>query len=384
MASPNVAILVDTATGWGRRLVSGITNFARNHGQWRLWIEPRGQDEHLRVPHGWRGQGVIARVSTHTMANELAELGTPVVNVSGIELAQCGFPRVATNYDATARLAAGHFMERGYRNFAYIGPLRLSYVQRHAAAFERAVAEVNARCTLFDFHHDTRAGREWSERQRELGDWLEKLPKPAGVFSWATSAGAQVLELCRVRGIAAPDDVAVLGGDDDNLLCETTSPPMSGILVASEQIGVHAAARLDRLMKGASDDGGPELIDPISVIARGSTETLAIPDDELRQAMVFLRQHAYRSLSVDEIADAVPMTRRSLERKCQAVLGRTPLEEIRRLRIARVRELLAMTDRSVEDIAAATGFGTPEYMTATFRQFEQITPLRYRRRVRGM
>jgi LacI family transcriptional regulator len=168
------------------------------------------------------------------------------------------------------------------------------------------------------------------------------------------------------------------------LLCDTTSPAMSAVVVASEQIGFHAAARLDRLLRGRRDAGGDELIDPISVTTRGSTEAFAIDDPELRQAMIFLRHNAYRPLSVGEIADAVPMARRSLERKFRQMTGRTPLDEIRRLRLNRVKELLAMTDRSVADIADATGFGTPAYMTATFRHAERITPLRYRRQVRGL
>lgn len=380
--APQVAILVDTATGWGRRLIRGITNYARNHGRWHLWTEPRGQAEHLRVPHGWRGDGVIARVGTQQMADELTRLRVPVVNVSGIELPRCDFPRVATNYAATARLAAEHFLERGYQQFAYVGPLRRSYVRSHAGAFAAVLAEQSLACQVFDYRHELRGARAWNESQRELEEWLLGLPKPVGVFSWATSAGAQVLDLCRYLGIAVPDDVAVLAGDDDPLLCDVTSPPMSAILVASEQIGFRAAARLDRLMRKERDDSD-ELIDPISITTRGSTETFAIDDVDLRRAMIFLRQNAFGAIGIAEIADAVPMSRRSLERRFQAMLGRTPLEELRRLRLARVRELLAMTDRSIDDIARATGFGTPEYMTAVFREAQGITPLRYRRQVRG-
>jgi LacI family transcriptional regulator len=383
-----IAVLVDTATGWGRRLVRGVTNYARSRGDaWHLWVEPRGQNEHLRVPHGWEGEGVVARVGTQRMADELRGLGVPVVNVSGIELPHCDFPRVTTDYGASARLAAEHFLERGYRHFAYVGPLRHGYVRRHADAFARVVlGETAEACATFDYRHDVAHGPVWAERQRELADWLEELPKPVGVFGWATSSGAQVLELCRERGLATPDDVAVLAGDDDPLLCDTTSPPLSAILVASEQIGFHAAARLDRILRGELDklNGKAEVIDPISVTTRGSTEALAIEDADLRQAMIYLRQNAYRPVSIGEIADAVPMARRSLERKFRLMTGRTPLDEIRRLRLARVRELLAMTDRSIADIAEATGFGRPEYMTAIFRESERITPLRYRRQVRGL
>jgi LacI family transcriptional regulator len=335
------------------------------------------------------------------MVRELHELGVPVVNVSAIVLRGSDFPRVTTDTDAAAKMAAEHFLERGYRHFAYVGPLDLAHVRGHADAFGRVAETVQASYQVFDYRlgapgvrHDTGHGDgdgSWPQRQRELSHWLARLPKPVGVFSWATEAGVRVLDVCRYLSIPTPDDVAVLGGDDDPLLCDTASPPLSGVLVASEQIGFQAAARLDRLMSAtgrARGDGKAEppaeLIRPITVTTRGSTEALAIEDPELRAAMTFLRQNACNPIGVDEIADAVPMARRSLERKFHDLVNRTPLEEIRRLRLARVRELLASTDRSVADIAAASGFGTPEYMTAIFRRFEGITPLRYRRKVRGL
>lgn len=393
-----VAILVDTATDWGRRLVRGATNYAHNHGQWHLSVEPRGQGEHLAVPRGWRGDGVIARVGTPRMVRELNALDVPVVNVSAILLRGSDFPRVTTDNDAAAKMAAEHFLERGYRHFAYVGPLDLAHVRWHADAFGRAAETVQASFQVFNYKlgtpgvdHDAEGGdgtAAWPERQRELGEWLARLPKPVGVFSWATEAGVRVLDVCRYRSLPTPDDVAVLGGDDDPLLCDTASPPLSGVLVASEQIGFQAAARLDRLMsadgRGDATEPAAELVRPIAVTTRGSTEALAIEDPELRAAMTFLRQNACEPIGVDEIADAVPMARRSLERKFHDLVNRTPLEEIRRLRLARVRELLASTDRSVADIAGASGFGTPEYMTAIFRRFEGVTPLRYRRRVRGL
>lgn len=398
MHHPAVAILVDTATDWGRRLIRGVINYARGHGAWQLWVEPRGQAEHLVVPHGWRGQGVIARVGTPRIAAELTALrrdhGTPVVNVSGIRLDGVDFPRVTTDYAATARLAAEHFLDRGYRRLAYVGPLGLAHVRAHAEAFREVAAQSGEDCALFDDGADAReqavgetAGAAWAERRHHLGAWLGSLAKPVGIFSWATSAGARVLDLCRELRIPTPDDVAVLAGDDDPLLCDTTAPPLSGVLVASERIGFRAAARLDHLMRWpgrAEADGTPELVDPITITTRGSTEALAIEDPELRAAMTFLRANAYRAVTVDRIADAVPMARRSLERKFRAALGRTPLEEIRRLRLARVRQLLATTDWSIDEIARDVGFGTPEYMTAVFREAERITPLKYRRRVRGV
>jgi LacI family transcriptional regulator len=192
-----------------------------------------------------------------------------------------------------------------------------------------------------------------------------------------------VLDLCRHAGLAVPDDVAVLASDDDELLCEATRPPLSGLIVASRQIGYRAAERLDALMRGGEDRGQIEHLAPIEIITRGSTETFAIEDRELLKAVIFMRQNAYGPLTIQEVADAVPMTRRSLERKFQQSYGRSPLAELHRLRLARAKQLLVQTDHPIAGVAVASGFGTPEYLATRFRKELGTTPLRYRSITRG-
>ena len=380
--APRVALLIDTSSGWGRRLIRGVSSYAEKYGPWHIWVEPHGQEERLRLPHGWEGDGVIARVSSEKMADDLEATGVPVINVSGIELDRGRFPRITNDYDVVARLAAEHFLDRGFESFAYVGPTHHRFVRRHADAFSNRVEHLDANCPTFHLLKSGKSKRDWANRQQELGDWLVSLPKPVGIFSWGVTGGALVLDQCRYRGIATPDEVAVLAGDDDPLLCNITVPSLSGVLIASEQIGFRAAERLHAVLRGEADDGGVETIDPIQVSTRGSTEALAIEDDELRHAVIFIRQNAYRALTVDEVAYAVPMTRRSLERKFRQAFNRTPLEEIHRLRLARVRELLATTDLPMPAVAESAGFGTPEYMATIFKRELGLTPLRFRSQVR--
>ncbi len=381
---PQVAILVDTSTGWGRRLIQGVINYSMKHGPWHLWLEPRGRSEAGRLPSGWDGDGIIARVSTQRIADELSKLGKPVINVSGIELKRVEFPRVTSNYSATAHMVAEHFLERGYRQFAYVGPLRHNYVRVHAAAFQHEVELAGSRWHIFNDREPSSTSVRWQEHLEQLGEWLQRLPKPVGVFTWATSSGTHVLEMARRLGIAVPDEMAVVGGDDDDVVCNATVPALSSVLTASEQIGHRAAAMMDQVFAGHPvDNHHHETIEPIQVTARGSSEALAIEDIELRNAVIYLRQNAYKPITVDKVADSVPMTRRSLERKFRKWFQRSPLQEIRRLRIARARELLVMTDLSVADIAEASGFGTLEYMSTTFKEATGITPLRFRTQSRG-
>ncbi|MDC0935716.1 helix-turn-helix domain-containing protein [Pirellulales bacterium] len=380
--APQVAVLVDTSTGWGRRLIGGVQKYAAKHGPWHLWVEPRGRSEAMRLPTGWNGDGVIARVSTPRLADQLQACRQPVINISSISLDGCQLPRVTTNYASVAKLAFEYFCDRGYRQFAYLGPLKDDHVRRHAAEFRKETRRVSGDFFLFDHLHESMTRRNWLKRRRDLHDWIAGLPKPIGIFSWATTAGAQLLDVCRYGRIVVPDDVAVLAGDDDDLMCNTTVPPMSAVITASEQIGYQAANRLDRLMAGHPDFNEDELIDPLAVASRQSTEALAIDDLDLLRAVRYLRQHATGVVRVSEVAASVPMTRRSLERRFHDVLGRSPLEEIQRLKLERCRELLVTTGMSIANIATASGFGTPEYMTTLFRKRFNTTPLRYRSQTR--
>ncbi len=380
--APTVAVLVDTSTGWGRRLIRGVTNYALKHGPWHLWVEERGRSELMHIPSGWDGDAVIARIATPKLGDELKELGLPVINVSGIELPGVDFPRVTVNYEGGAELAMDHFTDRGYHNFGYTGPLQLRYVKRHAGTFRKAAESHGAACHEFDYRTGMSSMRQWRRRADEMGDWIASLPKPVAIFCWATTTGLQLLDICRNRNISVPDEVAVLGGDDDPLLCEAASPPLSAIVTASEQQGYLAATFLDDLLQGKQVEANT-LVDPIEITTRRSTEALAIKDDELRKAVIYLRQNAYRSLSIEDVANAVPMTRRSLERKFRQNFERTPHEELQRLRLGRVKALLAQTDLPISQVAQRAGFANPEHMATLFRKTFADTPLRYRSKVRA-
>ncbi|WP_044304056.1 AraC family transcriptional regulator [Rhodopirellula sallentina] len=380
---PQVTVLVDTSTDWGRQTISGILHYAQKHGPWHMSVEPRGRSDPMHLPSDWDGDGIIARISTTKLASELRCRNVPVVNISGIELEGIQFPRVSTDYGATAELAAEHFRTRGFRRFAYVGPLDLTYVTQHAAEFERRTANDNLPLKQFNYAHESMASQRWRRQRQRLEKWLAELEKPIAIFCWGTAASCQLLDVCRGQQIIVPDQVAVLAGDNDDLIAQATVPPMSAILNPCPQIGFRAAERLEELMSGGYDNGKPMQIAPIEVVTRGSTDILAIEDEELYAAVRFIRENAFGELTVEQVARSVPMARRALERKFVESFGRSPLSEIRRLRIARVKQLLATTDLSISKVADASGFGTPEYMTSVFKKETQLTPLRYRSKTRA-
>ncbi len=380
--TPHVAVLVDTATGWGRRVVRGIGRYVRKHGPWDIWIETRDQHAALRLPAFWHGSGIIARVPDLATARHVATAGVPVVNVSAVQLKGVQLPSVITDLQASARMAAEYLLDRGFRNFAYCGIEWWSYTEYHRRGFAKVLGEAGFSCDVF--HPGYRRGPRTAVhiQQRDLIRWLQPLPKPVAVLTWTTKCGHQVIQACRRGKLLVPEQVAVLASDEDELLCEMCNPPLSGIALTSERIGYEAANLLDRLMQGQQPPEEPTLIEPAGVVTRQSTDTLAIDDIDVANAVAFIWRHAAEPIQVKDILREVPVSRTRLEQRFREVLGRTPSEEIRRVHFERAKQLLAETDMPVPEVATASGFGSREYLSYVFKSQTGLSPQKYRSRVR--
>lgn len=371
---PRVTVLIPANSGWGRGVIKGITMFANRHGPWQLHVEAEG--ERRTLPRGWQGDGIIVRISTPAVARAMAARAVPMVNVSAIQLdkSAASIPRVCNDLRACGTMAARHLLECGLRHFGYVGLPKLAYVKEHCDAFATAVGEAGYGCQV----HALGADDETTAKAGRLGAWLRSLPKPVGVLTWANAQGRAVIDACRRAHLLVPEDVAIISGDDDQLLCESCLPTLSAIGVAAEQIGLKAAELLHLQMTGRSLPPTPIAVAPLGIVTRQSTDTFAIDNHDLLMALGFIRENATRAIRVEDVLDAVPMSRRTLERLFQEQLGRSPAEEIRRVRLDRAKHLLATTDLPVPKVAAACGFRTGHYLATVFRQETGITPLKYR------
>ena len=380
---PQVALLIDTATDWGRRVIRGVARYAQQQGGWNLWLEQRCQYAPGRLPPRWRGDGVIARVADRAMAQHLARASGVVVNVSTARVPGAKFPTVTANLQAAAKLAIDHLLDQGFRHFAYYAPMALSFVEDHHHSFVRILAESGYSCSLLQAPAAKRPGEGWQRHHKKLVNWVRDLPKPVAVLTWTGRRGRDVIYACRELGLCVPEQVAVLGADDDTLLCETCNPPLSGVVLTSERLGFEAAALLDRLLHGAKPPARPVLLEPSRIIVRQSTDTLAIDDEDLARAISFIRTHASSAIQVNDVLRIVHLSRRSLDRRFQQTLGRTVAEEIRRVHVERARHLLADTDMPVPKVAAAAGFGSREYFAHAFKLQTGLSPQQYRNRIQA-
>lgn len=377
----HVAVLIETETSWGARVIRGIAHYAEKHALWHLLIDPRDHEQRSAIPEGWRGDGIIARISSRTQWQQIREKNLPVVNVDDVFEGLDRVGTVVTDEPERARLALEHLVGRGFDQFAYFAPPSHRYSKHRGEAFARAVAELGYECN--EYQPGYRAGRKigWEEQQRRVNRWLAALPRPIAILTVDAHHARQLAEICHFGGVRIPDEVAILAGDADELMCEVSTPPLSSISVACERLGHEAAAMLHRMMAGGAPPNEPMLIPPHGVVSRQSTDVLAIDDPSVVRALRYIRTHAHHGIVVEDILREVPISRRSLEIQFRSYLGRSPAEEIRRVRLERGRHLLGRRELSVTEIALACGFSNATRFGVAFRKSFGTTPRAFRKTV---
>jgi LacI family transcriptional regulator len=365
-----------------RDILRGIKVFAETRADWLftpIAPEPLGIASLRRLGL----DGLIAHVSNSAMAGTLLRLDRPVVNVSGV-LPELPFPRVMVDHEAVGRMAAEHLLDRGLRHFGFVGyPDHAFSVGRETGfrqEIERAGFAVSIYHARVSWRRDPTGLWRWNS---SLTRWLAALPRSVGIFASHDPQGVQVSEACRLAELRVPDDVAIVGVDDDDLLCELARPSLSSVALPSEQIGVEAAALLERLLAGHPPPAGPLLLPPRGVVVRQSSDILAIADPDVAAAVRFIRDHGSLPIRVADVLDAVPVSRRGLERRFRKALRRGIWEEIRRSHLERGKALLAGSELPMSDVARRAGFSDSRQLSVVFRQETGLTPTAYRRQFRG-
>lgn len=383
MASyPHVALIVETAKQYDRGLLRGIGQYIKGHGPWSVYLEERGpQDDAPSWLRKWKGDGIIARIRDVAMAEALLATGVPIVELRR-QVVEFPLPAVHCDDEALGRLAVGHFQERGFREFAFCGRPEARWSDLRETGFRSGLAEQGYGCHTYTWPRRTRA-LTWEQEQDDVAAWLASLPHPVGVLACNDIRGLQVLDACRRIDLPVPERVAVLGVDNDVVLCELSDPPLSSIDQDLERIGYEAAALLDRLMGGATAGPEPILVEPLGIVTRLSTEIVAIDDPAVAKAVRLIRQNACDRKGIDHLAERIGVSRRVLQRRFKTLTGRTLQDEIAGAQLARLMQLLAETDLKLETVAAKAGFAYIGYMCSFFKKKTGMTPGEYRRLHRG-
>lgn len=378
----HVALIVETSSVYGREVLAGVVQFMRLRNDWSVFLEQR--DLRKQPPswlEAWRGHGIISRATTPKLREAIARTRVPLVDLTD-RRGDPEHPWVRSDDGALGRLAAEHLLERGFERFGFCGFSGEAWSQRRERAFVDCVQDAGATCVVYNSPWHGPAARSWDDEQHAITQWLTSIPPPLAVMACNDVRGQHVIDACEKACLAVPEEAAVIGVDNDELLCQICSPPLSSVIPNARQVGFRAAEMLSQWMEGQVPDPPGQLIKPLGIATRQSTDVVAIENQPIATALHFIRQHACQGITVGEVAAHAEVSRSTLERQLRKYLGRTPQEEIRYVQIKKAQELLYTSELSVERIAALCGFEHPEYMHVVFRRLTGTTPGEYRRGAR--
>ena len=389
---PQVALLAQLTLKGQQDALRGILQYIRLHGPWRLYrMEGRSGEQKLLDLKQWGCTGIITGVCSKQAADLIARAGVPVVVFEPPPEIRNDPSHPLARYTSTrcdsfsiGELAARYFMERHYTKFAFVGdPHGLYWSKERESGFKDTLLSAGLSCISFDTP-TARERTDWSVEQPRMQEWLKALPKPIALFAAMDGRGRQVLDACMGADISVPSEIAVLGVDDDELICEATFPTMSSIQINSQQEGYRIAEHLDRLMRGERLRKRVFLSQPTRVVTRRSTDATVIPDRQIAHALEFIWREAGRqAIHVPDVVRQIGSSRRFAEIHFKTVVGRTILEEIQRVRLERVCTLLSETNLPVGEITRQCGFERESYLARLFKKRFALSMSGYRAAARN-
>jgi LacI family transcriptional regulator len=376
-ASRLILVLLRPDSAYDREILRGISSAAASSPSCRLRLLPYGPTvlDGVRL---WNPDAVMGRIENRETWDGIRAMRLPLVCTTN-SVSWTALPRVGMDDLAIGAMAADHFLSRGFTHFGFVS------AQPHAQfSIQRAQGYRDRLREAGHAVHEAKNALHYGAESRikidpVLARWVTELPKPAAVFAANDGMGYDFVEVCRESGIRVPEDLAVLGVDNDELLCDIAHPPLSSIALPARKAGEEAFALLQRLMSGKGRQTQGRLLPPEGVITRRSTDILAISEPRVAAAVRYIHDHAADAIRVSDVLEAVPMARRSLEQLFRRILHRTPLMEINRVHIHLARHLLARTDLPLEDVAEKSGLNSRQRFSTLFRRETGHTPAAYRR-----
>jgi len=366
------------ALGWyDYRLHAGIARFAQEHG-WHLC--PDTTKEKV-IPWGWEGDGILAWLGAgDDLAEFVVSARKPTVDFS-FRRTNLPFPRVLADHAAVARLAAEYFLARGLKQFAFYSDAANWAYDETGAAFTRLIANAAHACTWLKWHKSetyTSGRLQWKQKRRWLATQLKELPKPVGLLATTDDHAVEVLEICESLGLAVPEEVSLIGVDNSLPAVDAMHTPISSVDTDLEQIGYRGAALLESLMKGQPAPKEPIRVPPRSLIARKSSDLIAVQHEGVARSLRFLWEHCHEPIGVEDLARVAAMSRRSLHQAFITQIGRPPGAELHRIRIERARTLLLESDEKLEAIAERCGYQSANSLWVAFKQATGQSPKQFR------
>ncbi|WP_020601279.1 xylose operon transcription regulator XylR [Spirosoma panaciterrae] len=377
-----IILLIDFAEDYSRSLLKGISKYAREHGPWVFCQMPLfhretlGVDGILNWAQEWGADGIIGQLYNESSVEKIVQAGIPVI-AQDFKERFTEIPNITGAHRATGAMAADYFLRKGFRNFAYYGFKHIVWSRERAEGFDERVSRAGCSVQYFE-HEEYSASDLWYYKPSSLSKWLKSLPKPIAILCCDDRMGQHITETCRHSRIRIPEEVAVLGVDNDETLCELSDPPLSSVMQDAEKGGYDAAHLLDKLIRKEISTFYDIIVEPTQIITRQSTDIYSTADEYIALSLKYIHQNIDKNLQVDEVVKQVPLSRRSLEMRFLQVVGYPIYKYIQNLRIEKFSKKLLETDQAVFEIAMDLGLNDSKNIARQFKQVKGVTPLEYR------
>lgn len=378
-----IILLIDFTEDYGKSLLKGITQYSKENGPWLFCRMPMHYRENLSMDHiikfakDWKADGIIAQFYNHADIKKLVETKIPVI-VEDFKERFTEFPNITGGYFEAGQMGAKYFINKGYKNFAFYGFDNIVWSRERAEGFEDSVIKHGEK--VYFFSPKKIASRElWFYKPSALSKWLTSLPKPIAIMACDDERAQNITEACKYSKIKIPEEVAVLGVDNDELTCNLSDPPLSSIGLDIKQGGYEAAKLMQLMIENKNQEIYDIVVKPTTIITRQSTDICATTDQQIAKALNYIHQNIENNINVEDVLKTVSISRRALEKRFLEVTGSAVYKYICHLRIRKFSDKLLESDKSIYEIALEIGYNDNKNLSRLFKQIHGCTPLQYRK-----
>lgn len=375
-----ILLLIDYSSDFSRNLLRGLIEYSKKHGPWVFYRLPSyyktlyGKEGIIEWAKKWKADAVLAQWD-HEGTNLLRELNIPII-LQNYRDRSPHFSNLTGQYFETGVMAANFFIKRGFKNFAFYGNKNAIWSYERAEGFRKIIEQQKG--NYYYYESENTVEEQWNDTYMQLESWLSSLPKPIGMFACDDSFALQISEACKINGIGIPNEISLLGVDNDELICNLSDPPISSIVLDTYKGGYDAGRILDMFFKGERNDPFNIVIEPTRFELRQSTEKYDISNEYVLEIVNYIGNNFRLDLSIDSLTKLVPLSRRNLEVKFKEEMGISIYQFILNCRVDYFAHILLTTDRSLFDIALESGFNDCKNISRVFKKFKGCSPLEYK------
>jgi LacI family transcriptional regulator len=374
-----IVLLVETSREFGRQLINGIARYSRINGPWSFYKEQSGLKSSIPKLKNWKPDGIIMRNSM--IEKELLRLKIPTILALHDSTVPKDMPVIKTDSYSISKLASEHLLEKGFKNFAFCGFDNYEWSNQRKIYFQEFINSAGYNVIKYQSAQKN-ARNDWELEQLHVINWIKTLPKPIGIMACNDDRGQHILEVCKLIGLKIPDDVAVIGVDNDPMICEIGDPPLTSIALNVESAGYETARLLDALLSGERMKGQQIIVSPTHIAQRQSTDILAVNDPDLLTAMRFIKENAKNKINVDQIVKATKVSRRVLEQKFKKIIRKPIYAELKHVRIGMISKILVETDMQISEIISLFNFTDNEHISRYFKKEKGVGLNQFRKQHR--